>query len=106
MSFPRKHKKVAWFLTWFHLVPDVAEKWFPRKYKKTAWFLTWFHLVPLGSRCCRQVVSQKIQEGRLGSCLGSTWRHGNEIPLCSRLAVRKESGLRHPTDTAPAKIPS
>ena len=30
----------------------------------------------------------------------------DEIPLCSRLALWNESGIRHPINAAPAKIPS
>ena len=69
MPFPRIPWSLAWFLSWFHLVPEVAKMWNPRNPSRqlgsclgSAWF----------QRLQKHVIPE-IQAGWLGSCLGSTW---------------------------------
>ena len=59
--------RVAWFLSWFHLVPEVAEAFGPRNKSRVACFLV---LVPLGSRSCRNMLSQIGCCNRKGATTG------------------------------------
>ena len=63
----------------------------PRNPCRVAWFRTWFHLVPLGSRGCRKAASHYIHAGWLGSGLGSTWfqrLQKSSIPLIVTISMQ------------------
>ena len=104
--FRRNAVRAAWILSWFHLAPEVAETCCAREGAATAKGNTLQSRSPCEFKLCLARLRTMGQAGQKPPGCRTQGRHGNEIPLCCRLALRKKGGTRHLIHGAPAKIPT